>query len=335
MKNTKLKEAQKYEKLSARREINRLAAAGQAFMFVISYDLSEIYIIQKSDLFLHEIYFSTPIWEHDPLGSSEQSISLNIETTNKQGYEENLRKLILDIQNGESYLTNFTTSTLVSCHQSLLEIFQASKALFRLYFAGEFISFSPERFVQIQDNKISTYPMKGTIVAKNKEIASSIMDDKKESYEHNTIIDLMRNDLSMHASQVRLDQYRYLSEIRSPAKRIFQVSSSITGELEQNWKSRLGDIIMDMLPAGSISGAPKKRTCELIAQYESHQRNFYTGIAGFFDGQSFDSAVLIRYMEPSTDKNTYIYKSGGGITALSTIENEYQECIDKIYVPTF
>jgi para-aminobenzoate synthetase component 1 len=86
-----------------------------------------------------------------------------------------------------------------------------------------------------------------------------------------------------------------------------------------------------MLPAGSISGAPKKQTLKIIEQAETHKRGFYTGIAGYYNGHVLDTCVLIRFIENC--KNNYIYKSGGGITSLSKPEDEYNELIDKIYVP--
>ena len=88
-----------------------------------------------------------------------------------------------------------------------------------------------------------------------------------------------------------------------------------------------------MLPAGSISGAPKNKTLEIINNVENHKRGYYTGIFGFFDGESFDSAVTIRYIEKF--KKKYYYKSGGGITYNSRLDDEYKELINKIYVPTF
>lgn len=110
-----------------------------------------------------------------------------------------------------------------------------------------------------------------------------------------------------------------------------QVSSKIVGELEKDYNERIGDIIYAMLPAGSISGAPKKKTIEIIQRAEKGKRGFYTGVFGIFDGKNLDSAVMIRFIEKAKDK--LFFRSGGGITFMSNHENEYQELIDKIYVP--
>ena len=86
-----------------------------------------------------------------------------------------------------------------------------------------------------------------------------------------------------------------------------------------------------MLPAGSICGAPKPKTLEIIDKAERYDRDFYTGIFGWFDGRNFDSAVMIRFAEPAPGGLTF--KSGGGITSQSDLEKEYEELIHKVYVP--
>jgi para-aminobenzoate synthetase component 1 len=90
---------------------------------------------------------------------------------------------------------------------------------------------------------------------------------------------------------------------------------------------------MDLLPAGSISGAPKEKTREIIRNAEKEARGFYTGIAGIYDGETLDSCVMIRYVEKQGEKT--FYRSGGGITFQSEEGSEYNELIDKIYVPSF
>ena len=86
-----------------------------------------------------------------------------------------------------------------------------------------------------------------------------------------------------------------------------------------------------MLPAGSVTGAPKEKTVQIIRETEPFERGFYTGICGYFDGESLDSAVMIRFIE-KTD-NEMVFRSGGGITARSDASSEYLEMIDKVYVP--
>mgnify|MGYP000682968536 FL=1 len=81
-----------------------------------------------------------------------------------------------------------------------------------------------------------------------------------------------------------------------------------------------GEILFSLLPAGSITGAPKKKTLEIIAEAETYERGFYTGVMGYFDGSSLDSAVMIRFVEQEGDR--MYFKSGGGITCRSEVESE-------------
>ena len=145
------------------------------------------------------------------------------------------------------------------------------------------------------------------------------------------IVDLLRNDLSIVAKNVKVEKFRYIQKINAGEKELLQVSSHISGELPENWREHLGDILAALLPAGSISGAPKKSTLDIIEKTEKYERDFFSGIFAYFDGESLDSGVMIRFIEKKGDG--YIYKSGGGITLDSQAELEYEELQDKIYLP--
>ncbi len=206
-----------------------------------------------------------------------------------------------------------------------------SKADYKLLYPNKFVVFSPECFVKIRDGMISTYPMKGTIDAQVPNASEKILSDPKETAEHATVVDLLRNDLSIVATKVKIEKFRFIQKIETNNKKLLQVSSHITGVLPAEYLSNLGDIIFKLLPAGSISGAPKEKTLEIIKAAEQYDRGYFTGIFGLFDGTSVDSAVMIRYIEKHGDD--LWFKSGGGITAKSNLEKEYQELIDKVYVP--
>jgi para-aminobenzoate synthetase component 1 len=197
----------------------------------------------------------------------------------------------------------------------------------------KFVVFSPERFVRISPGKIETRPMKGTIDARLPNAEKQLVDNEKELFEHNTIVDLLRNDLNIVATNVRVENFRYVDKISTNFGEILQVSSKITGELELDYKNRLGEIISSLLPAGSVTGAPKEKTIQIINETENYKRGFYTGVFGYFDGINTDVAVAIRFIE--NENSQLYYKSGGGITALSKVEEEYDEMIKKIYVPIF
>jgi para-aminobenzoate synthetase component 1 len=173
--------------------------------------------------------------------------------------------------------------------------------------------------------------MKGTIDASLPDAETILLEDEKELSEHNTIVDLIRNDLSMYANDVEVTRFRFIDKILTTGKPLLQVSSEISGKLPSNWKNILGDIIVAMLPAGSVSGAPKKETLRIIRDSELDERGYYSGVFGVFNGKALDSSVMIRYIEQKGDK--YVYRSGGGITFLSDVKKEYDELISKVYVP--
>jgi len=233
---------------------------------------------------------------------------------------------------GNSYLVNLTFPTKIETSLSLNEIYPISKAKYKLLLKDRFVVFSPEIFIQISESGvISSFPMKGTIDAAIDNAAETILNDKKEYAEHCTIVDLIRNDLSMVAKDVFVERFRYIDKIKTHEKELLQVSSKISGQLGTNYHERIGDIIFGLLPAGSVSGAPKEKTVEIIKTAEGYERGYYTGVFGYFDGNTLDSGVMIRFIE-NINGQLY-YKSGGGITVYSKSELEYQELIDKVYVP--
>jgi para-aminobenzoate synthetase component 1 len=145
------------------------------------------------------------------------------------------------------------------------------------------------------------------------------------------IVDLMRNDLGKVATNVKVDSFRYIDRIKAGDKELLQVSSKISAVLASDWHENLSRLLNDILPAGSISGTPKKSTVKIIDKIEGYKRGFYTGIFGIYDGKNLYSAVMIRFVEQVN--GGFVYKSGGGITLDSDNASEYQEVIDKVYLP--
>lgn len=210
-------------------------------------------------------------------------------------------------------------------------MFAAAAAPYKLLLPGRFTLFSPETFVTIRNGVIAAHPMKGTIDAAVPGAAELILRDAKETAEHYTIVDLLRNDLGMVAANVTVERFRYIDTIRTSHKTLLQVSSRVTARLPHGWHTRLGSTIAALLPAGSVTGAPKKKTVEIILDAEGYQRGFYTGVFGVFNGTELDSAVMIRFIEQQ--QGGLVFKSGGGITMFSSPEKEYEELKDKVYVP--
>ena len=245
-------------------------------------------------------------------------------------YQYQFNQVMDALHKGDSFLINLTIPTPVQNKLDFQTYFDHAKSKYVIWLKEQFIAFSPETFIQIENGKIATFPMKGTIDASLPNAKELLLNDPKEFAEHATIVDLLRNDLSRVASKVKVTNFRYYEEIQTQNGVIGQVSSVIEGELPTDYASRIGSILYDLLPAGSVSGAPKKKTAELIASIEGSDRGYYTGIAGYFDGVDLDSCVLIRYL--SADN---VYHSGGGITFQSDMASEYQEMINKVYVPVF
>lgn len=302
------------------------------FLFIIDFEMQEPHIIKLENVNPAEILFDINGRKNYSAGSKpDKEIQFEKYPVSFEIFRLSFDKVLKEIKAGNTYLLNLTFPTKIKTNLTLKEIFFLSKARYKLFYKNKFVVFSPEPFVSIDNRSISSYPMKGTIDAAVANAKEVIMSDKKETAEHNTIIDLIRNDLNMVAKNVRVEKYRYIDEVITKDKTLLQVSSKITGELEAGFNTRIGSLMFSLLPAGSISGAPKKKTVEIIKDTETYSRGFYTGVFGYFDGYTLDSAVMIRFVE-NTGKEM-IYKSGGGITFMSTAESEYQELIDKVYVP--
>lgn len=249
----------------------------------------------------------------------------------KKGYASKFERIQEEIRAGNTYLLNLTQPTPIESPYTLKEIYTMAHAPYKLRVGNEFVCFSPEPFITIEKDFIHAYPMKGTIDAEIPDAVETILNDPKELAEHTMIVDLLRNDLGIVARDIRVEKFRYITTINAGNKQLHQVSSHISGKLNPGWKNNAADLLKNLLPAGSISGTPKKKTVEIIQECEGYTRGYFTGVFGYFDGESFYSAVAIRFIENSDGK--LIYKSGGGITAESRMEKEYQEMIDKIYIP--
>ncbi len=305
--------------------ISQLAGEGTPFLLISDFEASTVLVYTKEELEKEDIEFSllpTPQSAVTPL--AREPISF------KQ-YKIGFDQIIEHIKAGETYLLNYTCSTPIQTPLTLKEIYQRAHAKFKLRFKDQFVCFSPERFIKIENETISTYPMKGTIDASLENAKEQILANKKEMAEHIMVVDLLRNDLGIVAHTIKVEKFRYIDQLFTGDKTLLQVSSKITGKLPADWRNNFGTILQALLPAGSISGTPKKSTVSIIKAIEQHERGFFTGIFGYFDGKNFDSAVMIRFIE--NREGTLIYKSGGGITLDSCAEDEYQEMIDKIYIP--
>ena len=325
-----------YTKAEAISIMNKWSNLKIPFLFIIDYEIENVHIIALDKVDPNSCLFDFNGINNIPDNYKYQvlnkEVSWNIYPDSLLKYESKFNSVINSLKRGDSFLTNLTAKTEIETNLSLDEIFIFSKAKYKLLIKDKFCSLSPESFIKIIDNKIYSYPMKGTIDADIKDAASVILNDNKERAEHATIVDLIRNDLSIISKDVKVDEYRYIDKIKTNKGDILQVSSCISGYVVNPENLNLGNILFSLIPAGSICGAPKTKTLEIIKNSEKEKRGYYTGVAGIFDGRNVDSAVLIRSIEKDKDNKLW-FRSGGGITAKSSLENEYKELIQKVYLP--
>ncbi|MFH0755701.1 MAG: aminodeoxychorismate synthase component I [Bacteroidota bacterium] len=314
--------------------MNLYGSNGTPFLFLISFEGENNCVIKRSVSEREGFYMEMPGFSnHQLFRTPSRPVSMNKLPIGIEQYRHAFDLVTSQIHYGNSFLLNLTFPTEIQINCSLEEIFTRSRAPFKLFLEDELVVFSPERFIRIEGNTITSNPMKGTIDAKIPGAHAKLTSDLKEDAEHNTIVDLIRNDLSIIATSVRVRRFKYIDRVRTHKGELLQMSSEITGSLPDGFEKRLGEMIFSLLPAGSICGAPKLKTLEIIREAEQYKRGYYTGIFGHWDGKGLDSAVAIRYIEKKGDH--LFFKSGGGITFQSRCEPEYEEMLNKIYVPIY
>lgn len=338
-----------FRREEAIRQMNFLGAQDKPFLFVIDYAMEHSYVNLLDEIPEEEVLYSFPSWSNDrgklrattelslnrePVcGHTPLNVVWNVMPESEEAYRHKF-DLIQKHQNaGDCFLANLTCRIPVSTNLSLIDIYMHSKAMYKLWFKSRFVCFSPEIFIRIENGTISGYPMKGTIDASLPDAETRLMSDQKEAAEHATIVDLIRNDLSKVSTRVRVPRYRYVDRLSTNKGEILQTSSHIEGDLPGDYREHIGDIVFSQLPAGSITGAPKKRTVEIIGEAEDYNRGFYTGVMGVCCAGRVESAVMIRYIEE--EKSGLFFKAGGGITSQSQCKSEYEEVIQKAYVPIY
>jgi para-aminobenzoate synthetase component I len=316
-------------------ELNHYGKNKIPFIFIIDFDKNTPVVIPLKEYSRTDVRFDLNGYTN--CGLTEKAVNKEI-IFRKFPVDPGIYKKKFDLVNkhlaaGDTYLINLTQPTKIVTNLALHEIFMMSSAKYKLLFRDEFIFFSPETFITIEGNTISTCPMKGTINADIPDAEKIILSDQKEFAEHITVVDLLRNDLGMVANEIKVEKFRYVEKIKTLTHDLLQISSLITGVIGDGWFERIGDIMDMILPAGSVTGAPKKRTVEIIKEAEGYERGYYTGVCGYYDGKKLDSCVMIRFIERIGDE--LYFKSGGGITIYSNADSEYKEMTDKVYVPAF
>jgi para-aminobenzoate synthetase component I len=317
-------------------KMNQFGREGRPFLFLLDYELKKPVVLALDEAWSAEVKFAVGDITNTPESAQNQRFTQAVEFTKKpiafQDYRVGFDQVLHEIRLGNSFLLNYTVRTPITCSLSLEQVYERTQARYKIWLRDQFVCFSPEIFVKISaSGVISSNPMKGTIDATLPDAEARLLKDEKERAEHHTIVDLIRNDLSMVAKQVEVTRFQYLERLQTNQRDLFQMSSQVEGQLPKNWKKQIGTILKKLLPAGSISGAPKRRTTQIIRAAEGGPRGYYTGICGVFDGEKLDSGVMIRFIE--SDGDALYFRSGGGITCMSEAEPEYEECVAKVYLP--
>ncbi|MBQ9391889.1 MAG: anthranilate synthase component I [Lachnospiraceae bacterium] len=203
---------------------------------------------------------------------------------------------------------------------------------YMFYFSGddmEVAGASPETLVKLEDGVLHTFPLAGTRPrgkneSEDKRLEEELLKDEKELSEHNMLVDLGRNDIGRISKFGSVEVEKYMEVLRF--SHVMHIGSTVKGELNDN-KSPV-DVIDAILPAGTLSGAPKIRACEIINELENNKRGIYGGAIGYIDFTgNLDTAIAIRI---AYKKNNKVFvRSGAGIVADSNPINEYNECINK------
>ncbi len=188
---------------------------------------------------------------------------------------------------------------------------------------------SPETLVKLEDGRLFTYPLAGTRPrgsgkAEDDALEKELLADEKERAEHNMLVDLGRNDLGRISKIGSVKVERYMDILRF--SHVMHIGSTVSGEIREDCDAL--SAVDAILPAGTLSGAPKLRACEIINELENNKRGIYGGAIGYIDlTGNLDTCIAIRL---AFAKNGKVYvRSGAGIVADSVPENEYRECINK------
>ncbi len=316
-----------------RRQMNECGTQGEPFLFAVDYEMAEGYFVVRP-MEQTEVLFELNGVGNKPAASRPSASGvLKVLPITPEEYKKMFDVVREGLEGGETVLTNLTVKTPIETDCSLEDIFASAETKYQLFVPGRFVCFSPECFVRISDGRIATFPMKGTIDAATPDAENVILNNPKETAEHASAVELLADDLRLSgAKNVRVERFRYIDHLLTSEREILQVSSEIVGDLPDNYLAHLGDIIFRMLPGGSIAGAPKDSTLDVIHRAEPVPRGFYCGVFGYFDSMTLDSGVLIRFIEEDADGQKF-FRSGGGVTIDSQWRNEYDEVLAKIYLP--
>lgn len=254
----------------------------------------------------------------------------------KEKYCEMVEKAKQYIYDGDIFQVVLSNRLEADAEGSLFDVYRVLRtenpSPYMFYFSSDDIEMagsSPETLVKLEDGVLHTYPLAGTrprgaTEAEDKALEAGLLTDEKEIAEHNMLVDLGRNDIGKISKfgSVSVDEYMAIQRF----SKVMHIGSSVRGEIADGLTAL--DAVDSILPAGTLSGAPKIRACEIINELENNKRGVYGGAIGYLDlSGNLDVCIAIRL---AFKKNDHLFiRSGAGIVADSIPENEHNECINK------
>ena len=291
------------------------------------YNKAKLEITQMADLLRN----GTP--KNEPAGHLKSEVT---PLFNKEEYCEMVEKAKRHIFEGDIFQIVLSNRLSADYEGSLLNAYRVLRTInpspYMFYFSGtdvEIAGASPETLVKLENGVLHTFPLAGTrprgkTDAEDKALEADLLADEKELAEHNMLVDLGRNDLG-RISKFGTVEVEKLHSIERYSH-VMHIGSTVRGEIRDEFDGL--DAVSSVLPAGTLSGAPKIRACELIAELENNKRGIYGGAIGYIDFTgNLDTCIAIRI---AYKKNGKVFvRSGAGIVADSVPEKEYQESINK------
>ena len=261
--------------------------------------------------------------EVTPLFSKEEYCAM-VEKAKRHIYEGDIFQIVLSNRLSASF-----EGSLLNTYRILRTI---NPSPYMFYFAGtdvEVAGASPETLVKLEDGVLHTFPLAGTrprgkTEEEDRRLEAELLADEKELAEHNMLVDLGRNDLGKISKfgTVEVEKLRSIERY----SHVMHIGSTVRGDIAEGYDAL--DAIEAVLPAGTLSGAPKIRACQLIGDLENNKRGIYGGAIGYIDFTgNMDTCIAIRI---AYKKNGKVFvRSGAGIVADSVPEKEYEECLNK------
>ena len=254
----------------------------------------------------------------------------------KEEYMQMVKKAKRHLKDGDIFQIVLSNRLEADYEGSLLESYRHLRCLnpspYLFYFSSkdlELAGASPETLVKLEDGVLQTFPLAGTrkrgaTEEEDKRIAMELLQDEKEVSEHDMLVDLGRNDIGKIAKvgTVKVEKYHEIQRY----SHVMHIGSTVMGELKEGYDAL--DCVSAVLPAGTLSGAPKIRAMELIDDIEQNRRGIYGGGIGYIDfNGNLDLCIAIRFAYKKNGK--VAIRSGAGIVVDSSEEKEFEECQNK------